>query len=136
MDMQAMMDAFGAKISQEAGRDVMTLGELIARLEALPQDAETRLDFYSLPPAGFCSYRGYYEMLAIKSGVRARTVAQVLADARAAMGAKFEGYKGGQYRMTRSTPIWVSNYGDASDQALQSIEMRDGVAVFVSEERE
>lgn len=126
MDVQAMM----------VGRDVMTLGELIARLEALPQGAETRLDFYSLPPAGLCSYRGYYEMLAIKSGVRARTVAQVLADARAALGATFEGYKGGQYRMTRSTPIWVSNYGDASDQALQSIEMRDGVAVFVSEERE
>lgn len=37
-------------------------------------------------------------------------------------GATHEGYKGGDFKMSLRTPIWVANYGDATGTALIGIQ--------------
>jgi hypothetical protein len=87
------------------GFDCITLGELIAYLEKFPADARFVVGF-GTPH----SYRGYYNELAFE---RQNDVAvrDMLADARGAVGATYQGYKGGRYTMTADAPVWVAAYG-------------------------
>lgn len=92
----------------------MSLGELIAALEA----ADPRL----ILPDGFHnphSYRGYYEQLAFEPAQNV-TVGAMLADARSALGAVYEGYKGGSYRMVDYTDCWIAEYGSTGDGDMLS----------------
>lgn len=102
MDFQAMVDAWSAQMQMERSQSQLTLGELIAKLEAMP----------ATTPVGLVdphSYRGYYRDLAFKPGES--TAGAVLEAARAALGATFQGYKGGDFVMGESTPMWVAPYG-------------------------
>lgn len=84
----------------------MTLGQLQAILKATPQEYSVRFPLGA--PALLCSYRGYYEQLAIVAEDGHRSVAELLGEVNEALSGKaFEGYKGGSYRMTKSTPLWV-----------------------------
>jgi hypothetical protein len=84
----------------------MTLGQLQAILQQYPR--EYAVSFPLGVPARLCSYRGYYEQLAIVAEDGHRTVAELLAEVNEALaGKRFDGYKGGSYRMTEKTPIWV-----------------------------
>ena len=83
----------------------MILKELIAALEA----ADSRM----VVPHGFTnphSYRGYYEQLAFEPAQNV-TVDRMLADARFALDATFEGYKGGDFTMTEDTDCWLATWG-------------------------
>lgn len=91
----------------------MNLGELIAVLEAVPNQN-------GLVPWGFGdpdSYRGYYEDVAFEPADNV-TIASMLASARSALGATFQGYKGGDYLMTEHTDCWISTYGEASQEMI------------------
>lgn len=128
----------------------MTLGELIEALERLDEDTPIRLDFSSViavrdgeqrgleVPGRFISYRGIYAHLAIESaagyrddlpahiverGWRQNGTAVLLASAaHAAVGTVFEGYKGGEYTMTRDTPVWVAEEGSSTGWALLAVD--------------
>ncbi len=103
----------------------ITLGELTDLLEQRPQDQDVRFDFCGMVPTGVDSYRGYYDHLAIGfaefSDTKMLTVADLVSVLRAANRSTFEGYKGGTYRMTRETPMWVANYGDSGSTAVVGI---------------
>ena len=43
--------------------------------------------------------------------IKEKPAALLLKECRAAMGAVFTGYKGGEYQMGKSTPLWVASYG-------------------------
>ncbi len=90
----------------------MTLGEYIAALEAVPD--RTRICAPGLSRAH--SWRGRYEELAFEP-VAFATVGQMLAEARAADGHRFHGYKGGAYVMTRETEVHVESWGKYTDGA-------------------
>lgn len=83
----------------------MTLGELIAMLSRHDPNKVVRCGF-GAPH----SYRGYYEQLAFEPMERVR-VGDMLADATSALGATFEGYKGGEYRMDEETDCWLAFWG-------------------------
>lgn len=71
-------------------------------------------------PDGFSgphSYRGYYECLAVGPD-RDTTVGAMLADLRGAIGNVYQGYKGGDYRMSEWTEVYLSEYGCASGETL------------------
>lgn len=90
----------------------LNLGGLISRLE--------REDPNRVLPLGFAnphSYRGYYSELAFEPVPRIR-IGDMLAAARTALGATFEGYKGGDYTMTEHTSCWIARYGEDSDNQL------------------
>ena len=105
MNLQAMMDGMSAQLQRERAETQMTLGKLIAALEAMPEGA----DIANLNSAH--SYRGYYSDLAFEQREGTRPATDLLAECRAAMGQVFCGYKGGDFVMGALTPVWVSNYG-------------------------
>lgn len=88
----------------------LSLGELIGRLEAAHPAR--------LIPLGFRkphSYRGYYHDLAFEVA-RDITVAEMLTAARSALGATFQGWKGGDYTMGDYTSCWlVTERGDCGE---------------------
>jgi hypothetical protein len=89
-----------------------SLGNLIARLE--------REDPARVLPIGFAephSFRGYYDQVAFEPR-RNISIGDMLAAARSALGATYEGYKGGEYTMHDYTECWVSNYGQSSDNLI------------------
>lgn len=90
----------------------MTLGDLITALEA--QDPLRKV------PLGFASphsYRGTYAELAFepKAGV---TVGEMLASARSALGATYEGWKGGDFTMVRYTGCWLAEHGHGEGETI------------------
>lgn len=88
------------------------LGGIIERLE--------REDPNRVLPIGFDdphSFRGHYEQLAFEPR-RNIPIGNVLRAARSALGATYEGYKGGHYTMSEWTTCWIANYGSASDNLI------------------
>lgn len=109
----------------------MNLEDLIDALAALPP--EWRLDSNY---GGFHSYRGYYEQLALEAagGDDGATVGTLLTEARAAVGATFEGWKGGEYVMDGSAPVWVSDEGSASGHRLVGLSIKGRVVGLLTEQ--
>ncbi|WP_234102481.1 hypothetical protein, partial [Streptomyces venezuelae] len=90
----------------------MTLDELITTLDA----ADPTL----VLPHGFTnphSYRGYYEELAFEPATNV-SVADMLADARSALGTTFTGWKGGEFTMRGYTDCWLAQEGSAGGETL------------------
>jgi hypothetical protein len=90
----------------------MTLDELIAALTAADPDL--------VCPDGFDnphSYRGYYTDLAFEPASDV-TVGDMLANARSALGATYQGWKGGDFEMDGRTDCWLSMEGSASGESL------------------
>ena len=103
--LQAVVDGMAAQWQKDRAASQMTLGDMIDTLSAMAPDAQVA----NLTDAH--SYRGYYCDLAFEKGEGTRSAADLLADCRAAMGEVFEGYKGGDFLMGRTTPVWVADYG-------------------------
>lgn len=113
-----------------ADLEAMTLGELIAQLESLDPEREVEFDFGYMEPTTFASWRGNYAELALGYGpsrfpekVR---VGKLLALCEAADGKIMEGWKGGDYLMTRKTPVWIDNSGDFSSTKLVAVGQQYG----------
>lgn len=112
----------------------MNLGEFIDALEKLqPKDWLWLADVpVTMIPTGFDSYRGYYDQLALgaEASSNPRHVREILDGARVALEHTFTGYKGGSYRMTRSTRLWLSNYGECSGARITGIREISGVGAW------
>ncbi len=111
--LQALVNGMGAHAQTERATSQITLGKLIAALEAVEDQ--------SRPVCGLGSpesYRGYYVDLAFDPHEDDRPVSEVLAAARACMGRVFQGYKGGDYLMGESTPVWSATYGSCGDRLM------------------
>lgn len=116
---------------KDTRREPMRLGDLIAALEGCAlKDSEGKptkvwFDFGGFTPTEAHSYRGIYAHLALgfesRDYDRTTTLPDLLADLRSANGKFFVGYKGGSYLMSDSTPVWVSNYGEAHNTAVSGI---------------
>lgn len=140
MNLQALVDAIGRSARDTRAQYQMTLGKAIDALSKMPGDLPVVIasDFphYSgMAPGRLISYRGYYSDLAIaprdedNGGV---TVANFLADLRAANGKTFTGYKGGDFTMDDGTVLWVSSYGTSSALAVMSFTRVDDAVAIVT----
>lgn len=90
----------------------LTLGDLIDLLEHMDPDQMIQ----NLPVPH--SYRGYYTNLAFNPSTCRVPVGQLLESCRGLIGETFEGYKGGEYTMDRSTPLWISDYGTVGERIM------------------
>lgn len=99
----------------------MILDDLITALVACP-DQHAPVEIDGKPAGEFDSYRGYYDQLALGTGLEPITVAELLAAASEAKGKVFQGYKGGDYLMTGDTAVWFSEYGCSSGVAIVGID--------------
>ena len=101
----------------------MTLGELIDTLKSFPKDCLVFIKPYDLIPIEFDSYRGYYDQLALNYDINGScTVEKLLKLAKKSVKKTFIGYKGGNFLMTKNTPVWISNYGNTSNMLLTKVE--------------
>ena len=94
----------------------LTLGELIERLRAEPNQAK-RVRVGLAEPH---SYRGYYDQLAFEPTPNV-TVAEMLAAAESALGATFQGYKGGDYVMREYTDTWIAHWGESGGETVGAL---------------
>ena len=88
----------------------MYLVELITFLE--------KCDPAIVVPVGFQephSYRGDYFKLAFEPAINV-TVGSMLACAREALGSTYQGYKGGDYKMTKYTEVHIALYGQTGEE--------------------
>ncbi|MFF1417618.1 hypothetical protein [Streptomyces sp. NPDC058280] len=90
----------------------MSLDELIKALEAVDPATVVRRGFHNPH-----SYRGYYHDLAFEPAFNV-TVGEMLADARSARGETYEGWKGGDFKMSGHTDCWLSEEGTCSGETL------------------
>lgn len=123
--MQAMIDGWSAAEKKKRAASQMTLGQLVERLAAIPPDTRVK------GLGSEHSYRGYYTDLAFEPTDTETTASALLAQCRAAMGREYKGYKGGDYLMGESTPLWSASYGSCGDR-LMDLEVRDGLATPVT----
>jgi hypothetical protein len=111
MDMQAMINAVSRACAEARSGYHLTLGALIGALEKAPPGARIAFSHDAMFGPGFPhSYRGYYEDLAFEP-MPPPTVAEFLPKCREALGKTFGGYKGGDYTMSDTTPLWCAEYG-------------------------
>lgn len=79
----------------------------------------------TVPSATLRSYRGIYAEIAIGYGSSRDAAPPSVLDLnkalRAAIGTEFSGYKGGEFKMTRNTPVWVGNYGEATGVFVRGV---------------
>lgn len=93
----------------------MNLGDLITRLEAADPNQVVRHGFHNPH-----SYRGYYMDLAFEPAENI-TVGEILEAARSAVGATYEGWKGGQFKMNKHDWCWLSEEGTASGETISAL---------------
>jgi hypothetical protein len=86
-----------------------TLGDLIKWLEKQDPEMEV-LDGFSTPH----SDRGSYDELAFTPEPKAK-IKDMLYHAQSALEATFEGYKGGEYKMTEYTPVYIGVFGSCGN---------------------
>lgn len=122
--LQRFVDAMSDQWQKDRAKYHMTLGKLIEELNAHPASTLVRHGDGGLGEAG--SYRGYYCDLAFEPTPTPGTVADLLAEATAALGNTFEGYKGGDFVMDANTPLWVSEWGASSGIAIMGLAAFDG----------
>lgn len=122
------------------------LGALIDALEPLntreriTDDAKDEprwllFDFGGLGPTTVDSYRGYYDHLALGFTERSSLpeLPAILKNLKAAVGAEFSGWKGGDYRMNRDTPVWVANPGECDSTAIVGLLVESYRVTIVTE---
>ena len=112
MDLQDLIDGMGTRMQRERAETQITLGKLIATLEAMPEGSEV----VNLHRAH--SYRGYYSDLAFQLGGGTRKATDLLQECKAAMGQVFGGYKGGDFMMGALTPVWIAAYGSCGQKLM------------------
>ena len=115
-------------------RDNYNLGYLIEDLSKYPENACVEIKPFNLYPTGFCSYRGYYSDLSIDytldeySGL---SCGQLLEKAKECVGKVFQGYKGGDFKMTKHSVIWLANYSRTPEAILPGVKDRFGDGSFL-----
>lgn len=108
--LQDLVDGMNARMQRGRAERQLTLGELIAQLAALPGDGIVR------GLGELMSYRGYYCDLAFEPSDADEPVAVLLERCRAAMGRIYQGYKGGDFLMGETTPLWIAPYGSSGER--------------------
>ena len=102
-----------------------TLGKLIKVLELCSPKAHVYFDFCQLVPRSFHSYRGYYEDLQldwrVENSWETLECKDFLILCKEQLNSVHTGWKGGDFRMTENTPIWVGEVGKATHVMLTEI---------------
>jgi len=144
---QDMMNALND--SMQMARSNLRLGKLIEGLQNSDKDKPVVFSFidgcdvsgldlksfsenlYTLDGDAF-SYRGYYCDIALDFEEGGCTTAGKLAEClKNKIGTEMTGYKGGEYPIKESTPVWISNYGDADGIRPLKIVEREGYVELI-----
>lgn len=113
----------------------MKLQELIELLKECPADDYLRIDKcpVGIGPTDVGSYRGSYEQLAIRVEMESygQTVGRFVELLESRIGTMMTGYKGGEYEITPSTKVWISNTGEVSDARVTGVRREAWGCTFI-----
>lgn len=119
------------RAAEFANSDQLSLGQIIDECKVIEgkgyecidgRPASVGFDFECARPTRFDSWRGIYAELAINFDFKSdMPLPDFIMMAEAAVGKTFHGYKGGDYIMTRDTPVWVANYGNSGNTAVVGV---------------
>ena len=132
MDFETAFDMVSKVASDARSKYHLTLGQLVEELEKATLSNPVVFDFDEMSPGAPDSYRGYYEDLSFAPSTSPITVRSFLVDAKDAIGAYFEGYKGGDFKMHSGTALWASGYGSASGRAIIGVKREDDRVVLIT----
>lgn len=111
------------------GMLIDSVQEAVSRMDRDERGCDVWLDFEHLFPTEFGSWRGSYEELALRFTssdfdyeTNQMTAHEFLKLCKETVGKTFTGYKGGEYRMTRDTPVWIANRGNSGETALIGVD--------------
>ena len=104
----------------------LTVGELIKRLERLFDQNQPLAFCGGLYPAGFWSYRGYYEDLAVGVTTFPVDVGEWLAKLKEQIGKEHDGWKGGTYTVREDTAVWVAAEQRDTGPAVTDVKLKNG----------
>lgn len=109
----------------------MTLGELIDVLKTLPKkENPVFIDAYPTISIGNPhSFRGFYTHLALEPTDLTINIEELISLLESCIDRSMTGYKGGEFIMTRDTPLWISKYG-TSENSRKIIGCRKYLHVF------
>jgi len=149
MSLQTFLDNKAKALRQQmlANSDQLTLGQLIEKVEAIAKNGyklsdgsepTVRYDFEYLFPTAIDSWRGSYAELALnfESNGEELPVSKFIELLKSAVGKTFEGYKGGDFTMDESTPIWVANCGNSGNTAVVDVLDCKYVVILITGYRE
>lgn len=142
MDLKDTLDAMTAQNRQEAMKESeqLTLGELTLLFENVDDATKPVVfDDGEYAPESLGSWRGSYRELAIRYGDNGVDGGEFIGMLREAEGNVYIGYKGGEFMMGTTTPIWVANRGESSGfkwgrQGVVDVEETDEAIVIVTDE--
>jgi hypothetical protein len=133
--LQKLVNAMSDAASAERGNYHLTLGKLVEKLRDFDPGMHVIYDMAEqLSPSSPQSYRGYYSDLSFPPSGKPITVKELLAESEAAIGATFEGYKGGDFVMHERTPLWASGYGDASGIAIMDAKVIGDRVILITKQ--
>lgn len=115
----------GGKIGDN--HEQLTLGELQEKLLEFNFFRYIRFVGTEYSPSGTSCYRGSYDELAINYSTDEIQVGQFCSMLKDTLSKTYIGYKGGEYKMRATTPLWVGR--DSSHYSQMAI-----VSVFLSED--
>lgn len=143
MDLQTMVDnaVKASRVAELKDSPQLLLGEIILKLEAIQDKTKPLfIDLMDKRPLGIDSWRGVYCELAIQTedlgfvntdeishqfdnytsykteeiGCETPTVEQWIEVMKKAVGRTFSGWKGGNFTMSKNTPVWLAEVGSSS----------------------
>lgn len=126
MDMQSLIDAISLSGQMERQRYHLTLGGLIEQLKGVSPETPVKFADGTFPGTED-SYRGHYSDLAFESTTEPKTASELLTQAEKALGATYEGYKGGDFVMDEKTPLWNAPYGAIGAAIMDCVTSGDGL---------
>lgn len=142
MDLQTWFDNTSKQMRDKsfAESPQLTLGEIIEKLERIhlnkdamiekyDHEARVEYDFGTAFPTTLDSWRGAYRELALGYELSEydgeqfahKTLTDLLEELKGAIGKTYTGWKGGDFVMDDSTPVWVANSGNAGNTAIVDI---------------
>jgi len=120
----------------------LSLGELIQEVEKSGlkdkdgNPKEVYFDFGYMQPIGLDSWRGSYDELSLEYSEDETDktyywdAEKLLSELRSAIGKEYTGYKGGEYTMSESTPVWVAKYGMSGNTGVVGV-LDDGWRLII-----
>lgn len=164
MDLQQILDnaVSAARANELKDSPILLLGELILKLEAVKNKSlPLIIDVDGKPPKGIDSWRGIYAELAIQAddfgsyqtdeierefsdmvfykhkqiGKENPTVQEWIEVLEEAKGKTFSGYKGGDFTMSKNTPVHYAENGTCGDRFFVDVtELPDKVLLVTKQE--
>lgn len=148
MDMQTLLNnSMVARRKESLSKsEQLTLGEIILKLEPIvekqleriqneEEEATVWYDFEYLHPTSIDSWRGSYSELALNyenEETKPMTVTLFLKMLKETIGKEFTGYKGGEFVMSKHTPVWVANYGNSGNTGVLDILDKEYEVVIIT----